>query len=857
MLQKTKLFSLSQIEKAVAGKEDAIVDLMRDGFIKYSEGSCSVPPIQTLGAEPYHNFTGSKLASTCVKSGYIKDAQYYVTKIASGGFSGFPNTGLMLVFSQVNGLLDAILFDEGMLTELRTAAAGALAYNLFAPEHVTVIGMIGAGVQARWQLKLLKSQIPEYKRKEVTVLIYCRNKTTAEKCAFDVQMEGWCCETVHSAAVIAKMADVIVCTTPSRETILKSEWFDFNRNVLITAIGADTPGKKELDVNIVKKANLLVCDSLLQTQERGEFQHAIKEKVIDIGDVKEIGKLCSSRPQFKKASGITIFDSSGVAVQDVMIATMAFEALLLFRCHDLRLRDNLALASLAKYRVVPVFFWSVSEQGRWGVNGAARVYLESTLYGLSSELKQRGVALIVRKVEDTAEAAAKLAVEVGASRLDFNFEHTPEGDRRERELRKALAGLNIACHGHQSTLLYDLRKINLQKGFQGGHFLTLMPFLRSCKKSAKLSKPIDAPLHLHKVEVTVKSDSISELGLTKMKPWEEKIKACNWNADEESAQKCSSFFISNGLQRYERERSRADKGGSTSKLSMLLRFGVLSPRDLYDSISTLPPKIVKTFGRRLFWRDLAYFQLKIFPNMRTVCIRKHYEDVEWVMGEEKVVRLNAWKEGRTGYPMVDAGMRELYATGWMTQSVRMICASFLIEYLRIDWKEGLNWFHETLIDADPAINAMMWQNAGASGIDQWNFTMNPVNASQDPTGEYARKWVKELKSLPTKYLHQPWKASEQELKKAGIKLGKNYPDRIVTDLQRERRIRNNSILKMRRKHQNRNDDNGYDLIMLSDKTLQRVFTKKSFRIDRSGNVKPTKPKGQRPQKRRKRSKNKK
>lgn len=133
---------------------------------------------------------------------------------------------------------------------------------------------------------------------------------------------------------------------------------------------------------------------------------------------------------------------------------------------------------------------------------------------------------------------------------------------------------------------------------------------------------------------------------------------------------------------------------------------------------------LKTFSRRLFWRDLSYYQLYCFPNMRYQCIRSHYEDMEWVGGEEEKHLLQAWKWGKTGFPIVDAAMRELYQTGWMTQSVRMVVASFLVEYLRVSWTKGCEWFHYTLVDADPAINAMMWQNAGKSGIDQVGDRIN-------------------------------------------------------------------------------------------------------------------------------------
>ena len=224
--------------------------------------------------------------------------------------------------------------------------------------------------------------------------------------------------------------------------------------------------------------------------------------------------------------------------------------------------------------------------------------------------------------------------------------------------------------------------------------------------------------------------------------------------------------------------------------------------------------------------------------MRDTCIRKHYEDVAWVEGDEKVRRLTAWKNGKTGFPVVDAGMRELYATGFQNQSIRMVCASFLVEYLRIDWKEGEAWFHDTLIDADPAINAMMWQNAGASGIDQWNFVSSPTTASQDATGAYTRKWVRELEHVPKKYLHKPWTAPRAVLEKAGVTIGVSYPNRIIVDASKERRLRTEAIISMRRSHQELNDSGGYDLVALPDGTLHRVFTRQMYRIDRAGKLKP-------------------
>lgn len=188
--------------------------------------------------------------------------------------------------------------------------------------------------------------------------------------------------------------------------------------------------------------------------------------------------------------------------------------------------------------------------------------------------------------------------------------------------------------------------------------------------------------------------------------------------------------------------------------------------------------------------------------------------------------------------MVDAGMRELYLTGWMPQTVRMVCASFLVEYLRVSWADGMEWFHDTLCDADSAINAMMWQNAGRSGIDQWNFVLSPEAASQDPTGTYTRKYVPELAKLSNKFLHKPWQASSEVLRSAGVVIGETYPERVVTNLPNERGCSVNAVLDMRRSNQEYNDPRGYDLITLPDGSKTKVFTKEEYRIGRDGHVLP-------------------
>jgi deoxyribodipyrimidine photolyase len=179
-------------------------------------------------------------------------------------------------------------------------------------------------------------------------------------------------------------------------------------------------------------------------------------------------------------------------------------------------------------------------------------------------------------------------------------------------------------------------------------------------------------------------------------------------SEEDAFANMNSFF-EKGFAKYETSRSRADMDFSTSKLSAHLRVGTLSPNELYYKVegSELEYDQRKTFTRRLAWRDLAYFHLRCFPKMMDTSIRSHYEETEWITGDEETRRLNAWKSGKTGFPLVDAAMKELYKTGWMTQSLRMIAASFLVEYLRVNWVKGCDYFHYTLADADTAINSMM------------------------------------------------------------------------------------------------------------------------------------------------------
>ena len=212
-----------------------------------------------------------------------------------------------------------------------------------------------------------------------------------------------------------------------------------------------------------------------------------------------------------------------------------------------------------------------------------------------------------------------------------------------------------------------------------------------------------------------------------------------WDMTEAAALNLLEDFVNRKLEIYESSRALA-RGDAVSRLSPYLHFGQISPRTVMARLAAAGAKAVsKTFWRRLVWRDLAYWQLHHWPAMPARSIRPAYERQEWAF-DARVLR--RWHAGRTGFPLVDAGMRELWRTGYMHQNVRMVVACFLTEYLNFHWVHGARWFHDTLVDADLAINSMMWQNAGKSGLDQWNFSVLPYSKSADSKGDYIRRCVR-------------------------------------------------------------------------------------------------------------------
>ena len=371
-----QVFALSEILNAFSSSSvyHKLIDEIKRGFINYSNKVVYVAPVVHLGSNDNNSSIPQMIGKgdVCLKSGYIVHDKYYVIKIAGGGFKNernenYPNSGAMLVFSQLTGALNGILMDHGVLTgnsynlyihsiststqslnctkyaELRTAAASALASKYFAPKSITNIGIVGTGVQGRYQLDMLQHIIPFKTNDNINIFVYGRNSGKRNKFKKDMMKKGIYCQMTNNMYDIGRNCNLIIMCTAARESVLKVEHLmDKNGNLLykengglhINCIGADTFGKQELDQKIISKyVDLIMVDSKQQCFEFGEVQHVVKnktisnEKVIEFGVALNENNLKKLSRKNKNDARLTLFDSTGVAVQDVVIAKMVYESL--------------------------------------------------------------------------------------------------------------------------------------------------------------------------------------------------------------------------------------------------------------------------------------------------------------------------------------------------------------------------------------------------------------------------------------------------------------------------------------------------------------------------------------------------
>ncbi len=464
---------------------------------------------------------------------------------------------------------------------------------------------------------------------------------------------------------------------------------------------------------------------------------------------------------------------------------MSETALLWFRL-DLRLADNPALRAALGHGgpVVPVFIWSPEEEGRWHPGAASRWWLHQSLARLETSLRRRGARLIIRR--GPAHAALRTLVdETGATAIYWNRRYEPAVVARDRDLKTALRTDGWRVESFNGSLLFEPWAVRTR---QDEPYRVFSPFWKACLARPQPEPPGPAPKEITGPERWPATLRLDELGLEPSVDWAGGLRS-NWRPGEAGAVDELSRFLE-VLEGYPTKRDRPDMVG-TSRLSPHLHFGEVSPRQIWSAVSGTwrgHPAAAQSFLRELGWREFAHHLLWYFPHTPEQPLRERFADFPWKPDAE---RLRRWRRGRTGYPIVDAGMRQLWQTGWMHNRVRMITASFLVKHLLISWREGASWFWDTLVDADLANNTLGWQWTAGCGADAAPYfrIFNPVSQGErfDPDGHYVRRWVPELGPLPRAWIHKPWEAPAHVLAAAGVVPGGNYPRPVVTH--REARAR--------------------------------------------------------------------
>lgn len=448
---------------------------------------------------------------------------------------------------------------------------------------------------------------------------------------------------------------------------------------------------------------------------------------------------------------------------------------------DLRVADNPALcAAMASGR--PVIGLFVLEDGKpLSPGGAQKWFIHHALAGLAGALKTLGVPLILKR-GDGAQSLLAAVNEAGAAAVFWNRRYDAAEIEQDRSVKETLSNKGVDAQSFNGSLLREPWEVKTKVG---GPYRAYTPFWNALRAMGPGRTEIEAPLQTAPGGPELNSLSLDDLDLLPMRPNWAAAFGDIWRPTEDGARAALEAFSSGPARRYCEDRNRPDLTG-TSRLSPHLAVGTISPVQIWNAAARgihthkVPENEGLKFLSEIAWREFAYHLLYFNPAMATAPLRSEFEAFVW---RKDAAALAAWKNGRTGVPIVDAGMRELLRTGWMHNRVRMIVASFLVKNLLIDWREGERWFWKTLVDADPANNAVSWQWVAGSGADAAPYfrIFNPVTQGEkfDPDGDYVRRYVPELAGLPAEVIHQPWTASEKALRRAKVEFGVTYPAPIA------------------------------------------------------------------------------
>ncbi len=434
---------------------------------------------------------------------------------------------------------------------------------------------------------------------------------------------------------------------------------------------------------------------------------------------------------------------------------------------------QLSLRQVNTKRFYPLYIYDSDESRSNEMGSAQKWWLHHSLNNFQESLKQIGARLWIRK-GNTSDVLKAFINETGSMNVYWNRLYTPDTMKNDRELSIELHDQGIEVRTFESTLFFPpwiIKKDN------DDPYRVFSAFYRAFQKR-EVPEPLPRIRTLNSSNQKIESLSVNELKLLPSIPWDSFFYQI-WDPSEMTALKQYQQFTEKKLTHYLDHRDFPSLEG-TSNLSPYLAFGQISVRTIYHDLMKKNLKGTESFIRQLVWREFSYSLLLHFPHTIQKPLNSKFDQFEW---NDHFSLLEKWQRGQTGYPIVDAGMRELWKTGYMHNRVRMVVASFLTKHLLIHWSEGAKWFNDTLVDVDLANNTMGWQWVAGSGADAAPYfrIFNPILQGEkfDPQGTYIRNWIPELSRLPNQWIHKPFEASDQILADAGVALGETYPIPIV------------------------------------------------------------------------------
>lgn len=453
-------------------------------------------------------------------------------------------------------------------------------------------------------------------------------------------------------------------------------------------------------------------------------------------------------------------------------------AIIWFR-NDLRLADNPALQAAldAGYAPIPIYIHAPEEEGTWAPGAAAEAWRHHSLAALDAMLRIRGSRLRIFHAP-SLQTLQTLAAACNAEAVFWNRRYEPAIEKRDTAIKSALRRQGLHVESHNGALLVEPWQVATK---QGGPYKVFTPFWRAATAALQLPRLHDAPATLPNVSDGPHGLPLDALRLTPSLGWDEGFWK-HWQPGEAGAHTALDAFAEGALRDYRAERDRPDHAG-TSRLSPHLHFGEIAPWRIVSVLSELRNarlgEEIDGYIRQLGWREFAHHLLHHFPLTTEQNLNPRFIDFSWAKVDDRM--RDAWRHGRTGVPIVDAGMRELWSTGWMHNRVRMIVGSYLCKHMRYHWREGARWFWDTLVDADLANNTLGWQWIGGTGADAAPYfrIFNPVTQAEkfDPDGAYIARWVPELSRLPPKLRHAPWTDPSVVARHAP-----DYPRKPIVDL---------------------------------------------------------------------------